>query len=159
MEDKSLAMALGKIPSGLFIVTWRDGNTDRGMLASWVMQAGFSPPALTIAVAPKRDLLDAIDRGTSFVVNILSDSQRSLLARFGKPLDEGDDPFSDLSIQRTASGTAAFEQSPGWLECKSIGRAGGGQNDHVIVFAEVFANGVHEHDSPLVHIRKNGLRY
>lgn len=159
MEDKSLAMALGKIPSGLFIVTWRDGDSDRGMLASWVMQAGFSPPALTIAVAPKRDLLAAIDRGTPFVVNILGDTQRSLLGRFGKPLEDGDDPFSDLSLQRTASGTAAFEQAPGWLECRGVGHVGGDANDHVIVFAEVLANGARDHESPLVHIRKNGLRY
>ena len=35
------AAALGRIPSGLFIVSWRAADADRGMLASWVMQSGF----------------------------------------------------------------------------------------------------------------------
>ena len=45
-----MAAALGRIPSGLFIVTWRDADDapDRGMLASWVMQGGFAPPILDI---------------------------------------------------------------------------------------------------------------
>ncbi|MBI3469346.1 MAG: flavin reductase family protein, partial [Planctomycetes bacterium] len=31
---------LGRLPSGVFILTARDGTDETGMLASWVMQAG-----------------------------------------------------------------------------------------------------------------------
>ncbi|MFO0423090.1 MAG: hypothetical protein ACK52C_05475 [Planctomycetia bacterium] len=37
--DDAVATALGRIPSGLFIVSWRLEGVDRTMLASWVMQA------------------------------------------------------------------------------------------------------------------------
>ena len=86
----AIPFALGRIPSGLFIVTWREAARDRGMLASWVMQAGFSPPMISIAVAPGRDLLAAIDSGARVVVNVLAESQRGLLARFGKPASAGE---------------------------------------------------------------------
>ncbi len=34
----SLAAALGRIPSGLFVLTAGSGATETGMLASWVQQ-------------------------------------------------------------------------------------------------------------------------
>jgi hypothetical protein len=53
------AIALGRIPSGLFVISWQEAGADRTMLASWVMQAGFAPPVVSVAVAPSRDLLVA----------------------------------------------------------------------------------------------------
>ena len=72
-DDPAIASALGRIPSGLFVVAWRDSNADRSMLASWVMQAGFAPPLVSVAVAAARDLLAAIDREVTFVVSVLAD--------------------------------------------------------------------------------------
>lgn len=154
-----VATALARIPSGLFVVTWRDDEGDRGMLASWVMQAGFSPPAVTVAVAPGRDLLDAIDRGLPFVINILSDSQRSLLARFGRPPGAGEDPFANLVARRVTGDTPVLVESAGWLECRAVGRVGGDGSDHFVVLATVTAAGAEGGTQPLVHVRKNGLRY
>lgn len=158
----ALAAALGRIPSGLFIVTWHDSGRDRGMLASWVMQAGFAPPMISVAVAPGRDLLAALDAGTAFVVNVLADNQRPLLARFGKPAAAGEDPFAGLVIHRSACGAATLDGSAAWLECVPVSRAAatpadGG--DHEVVIARVTAAGVTGNLGPLVHLRKNGLRY
>ena len=148
-----MAAALGRIPSGLFVVAWREGDADRTMLASWVMQAGFAPPAISVAVAPSRDLLAALDRGVPFVVNVLAESQRPLLARFGKPTD---DAFAGLAVHRTPAGAAALADAAAWLECRAVARAVHG--DHVVVVAEVGAAGGTAAE-PLVHVRKNGLRY
>jgi flavin reductase (DIM6/NTAB) family NADH-FMN oxidoreductase RutF len=152
-----VAAALGRIPSGLFVVSWRDDGVDRTMLASWVMQAGFSPPAITIAVGTSRDLLAAIDGGTSFIVNILGETQRSLLARFGRPVAEGENPFAGLDTVRSPCGAAALASATAWLECRGIARAAAG--DHVIVVAEITAAGAVPEQPPLVHLRRNGLRY
>jgi flavin reductase (DIM6/NTAB) family NADH-FMN oxidoreductase RutF len=157
--DAALATALARIPSGLFIVTWRDDDGDHGMLASWVMQAGFSPPALTLAVATGRDLLAAVDRDVRFVVNILGESQRPLLARFGKPAAAGESPFVGLDVRSAPGGAPVLGGSAGWLECRSLGRVGGIGTDHAVVLAEVLAAGAPETEGPLVHVRKNGLRY
>ena len=155
-EEGAIAV-LGRIPSGLFVVTWREGDADRTMLASWVMQAGFAPPLISIAVAKGRDLLAAIDRGTSLVVNILGESQRPLLARFGRPPAAGEDPLAGLSVVRTADGTAALAGTTGWLSCRGIARTHSG--DHAVVVAEVIAGGMGSGEQPLVHVRRNGLRY
>jgi flavin reductase (DIM6/NTAB) family NADH-FMN oxidoreductase RutF len=166
-DPDATAAALGRIPSGLFVVTWRTAEndaeaTDRGMLASWIMQGGFMPPLITIAVSTSRDLLAAIDQCTPFVVNVLGESQRSLLSRFGRPAVAGENPFDGLRIERTDSGTAIIADSSAWLECQAMTQAGGGggaTGDHVIILARVVAAGTGPEATPLVHVRKNGLRY
>lgn len=164
---EAIGAALGRIPSGLFVVTWRHRENaadapDRAMLASWIMQGGFVPPLITIAVAATRDLLAAIDQCTPFVVNVLGESQRSLVGRFGKPAAPGEDPFAGMVVDRSPSGTAVIPEAIAWLECQAVTQAGGsgGQmGDHVLILARVLAAGTGPDQAPLVHVRKNGLRY
>jgi len=157
-----LAAALGRIPSGLFVITWREHGCDRGMLASWVMQAGFDPPLVTLAVAPGRDLLAAIEAGCLFVLNVLADTQRPLLARFGKPAVEGEDRFAGLGMGRAACGAPTLDGAAAWLECTAVSRTAGSDAvpaDHVVVLARVRSAATVPDAAPLVHLRKNGLRY
>jgi len=167
VNAEATAAALGRIPSGLFVVTWRarenDADaTDRAMLASWIMQGGFVPPLITIAVGTSRDLLSTIDQCDPFVVNVLGESQRSLVGRFGKPAAPGEDPFAGLAVNRSPSGTALIPDAIAWLECQAVTQAGGGggpMGDHVIILARVLAAGTGPEQAPLVHVRRNGLRY
>jgi len=152
-HDIAISAALGRIPSGLFVVAWREGSLDRCMLASWIMQAGFVPPLISVAVASSRDLLVSLDHGSGFVVSVLADSQRSLLARFGKP---STDPFGGLEVRRAVGGAAALADAAAWLECHPVGRAAHG--DHAVVLAEVRAAGGTGCE-PAIHIRRNGMRY
>jgi len=161
-QEAGVAAALGRVPSGLFVVAWREHGNDRVMLASWVMQAGFDPPMLTVVVAPARGLLAAVEAGIPFVVNVLAENQRSLLSRFGKPIADGDDPFAGLAVIRAACGAAALADAAAWLECSPVARATAGDTvpgDHVVVLARVMAAGAGPDVPPLVHLRKNGLRY
>jgi flavin reductase (DIM6/NTAB) family NADH-FMN oxidoreductase RutF len=154
-----LAAALGRIPSGLFIVTWRAADADRAMLASWVMQVGFAPPLVSVAVGNGRELLAAARAGAAFAVSILADSQRSLLSRFGKPLAEGEDPFAGLVTARTPAGLAVLGEAAGWLECRAVGETSAPGADHVVVLGRVEAGGGQPNTPPLVHLRRNGLKY
>lgn len=157
--DIQIAAALGRIPSGLFVITWREGETDRVMLASWVMQAGFEPPLVSVAVGLSRDLLAAARGGAGFVVNVLAENQRGLLARFGKPYAEGDDPFAGLTIGRTTDGVATFTDAPAWLACRMVAEAVVTGGDHVMIVARVEAARGTADVGPLVHVRRSGLRY
>jgi flavin reductase (DIM6/NTAB) family NADH-FMN oxidoreductase RutF len=153
------AAALGRIPSGLFIVSWRAADADRGMLASWVMQSGFEPPLVSVAVGTSRDLLAVVRAGGPFAVNVLAESQRSLLARFGKPPADGEDPFAGLAITRTPSGIAALAEAAGWMECRPVAEAAAAGADHVVVLGQIEAAGGRPDAPPLVHLRRNGLKY
>lgn len=153
------ASALGRIPSGLFIVTWRATDADRGMLASWVMQAGFEPPLVSVAVGTARDLLGVVRAGGPFAINVLAESQRGLLARFGKPPAAGEDPFAGLAIDRTPAGVATLADAAGWMECRGVAEASAAGADHVIVLGRIEVAGGRPDAAPLVHVRRNGLKY
>jgi flavin reductase (DIM6/NTAB) family NADH-FMN oxidoreductase RutF len=154
-----IGAALGRVPSGLFVISWRSDDRDRVMLASWVMQAGFEPPLVSLAVAPSREFLTAVRGGAPFVINALAASQRNLLARFGKPIAEGDDPFDGIPMHRIADDLAVIDGAASWLACRMVGEAMVNGADHVVVVARVETAGGTAAVEPLVHIRKNGLRY
>ena len=44
---------MGRVVGSLSVVTCKDGDAESAMLASWISQASFDPPGLTVAV--KRD--------------------------------------------------------------------------------------------------------
>ena len=50
-NKKEVGKALGRIPSGLFIVTAKYEDQEDAVLASWVNQSSFEPPEVTIALA------------------------------------------------------------------------------------------------------------
>jgi flavin reductase (DIM6/NTAB) family NADH-FMN oxidoreductase RutF len=93
---------------------------------------------------------------------VLADTQRSLLARFGKPATAGDDPFAGLPLGRSTCGAATLGDAAAWLECAPVAQTSGTDTDrcdHVVVLARVTAAGAGTDLTPLVHLRKNGLRY
>ena len=76
--QRRLAAALGRVPSGLFVLTARHDGMETGMLVSWVQQAGFAPPSLTIAMARERPARRLIDAGGAFAVKFVLSSRRRL---------------------------------------------------------------------------------
>lgn len=157
-EERSLAAALGRIPSGLFLVMWRDGDADRVMLASWVMQAGFAPPAISLGVERSRDALPFLQQGGRFVLHVLGTADRGLIGRFAKPAVPGSDPFEGLEISRSDCGAAILGGVANVLACRATASCPAG--DHEIVVATVEkAIRADESVEPTVHVRKNGLRY
>lgn len=157
MTAPHLASVLGRLPSGLFVVTARREDDETGMLASWIMQAGFEPPMITIALHKDRLLARWLAMGSPFVVNVLAEDQRSLVGHFGRGFDEGEPAFDGLEIARSASGAAVLPGAVGYLECEPTGHVD--SEDHRVFLARVTAGHSSSAARPLVHIRKNGLKY
>jgi flavin reductase (DIM6/NTAB) family NADH-FMN oxidoreductase RutF len=157
MTESTLAQVLGRIPSGLFILTARRGKHETGMLASWVMQAGFEPPMVSVALQQQRYVTEWLSHGSPFVLNILSENEKSLLRHFGRGFDLDVPAFEGLEIDRCARGVPILSGTIGHLECTPVGRVDSG--DHRVFIAEVAGGRLAAHESPVVHIRKSGLRY
>ena len=50
----TVGKALGRVPSGVFVLTASDTDHRRyAMLASWVQQAAFDPPAVCLAIGAR----------------------------------------------------------------------------------------------------------
>src|SRR5260370_8830914 len=100
-ESRYLMLAaLGRIPSGLFILTVRHGDAETGMLASWVQQCSFEPPQVSVALKRDRDVWAWLTDGAAFTLNILDDSQTDMIGHFGRGFALGKPPFTDLAMER-----------------------------------------------------------
>ena len=156
-STESLAAALGRIPSGLFVLTVGSGGAETGMLASWAQQCSFDPPQVTVAVNKARDVLDSLPDGAAFVLNILPEGAKALVAHFGKGFARGEPAFNGLEVRRDGETPPVLLASHAYLVCRVTGRADAG--DHVLLIARVTAGAVLHDGKPTVHVRKNGLRY
>ncbi len=127
------------------------------MLASWVMQAGFEPPMITIALHQERPLARWLAARTPFVLNLLAEDQRSLVGHFGRGFEDGEPAFDGLAISRSPTGAVVLEGTIGYLECEPAGHVDSA--DHRVFLARVTGGHSASKSRPLVHIRKNGLKY
>src|SRR5690349_13809153 len=147
-DSKAVAAAIGRIPSGLFIVTARRGEAETGLLASWVQQCSFEPLQISVAVRQGRPIVDWLTPDSSFVVNILEDDQPDLLVHFGKGFAPGDPAFIGLDVQRTADGTPVLTDALAYLDCRMVGRCTAG--DHDLVIGRVVGGRVLSEGRPMV---------
>ena len=53
-NKKQVGKALGRVASGLYVVTTKFEDKEDAVLASWVNQCSFDPPAVTIALGTLR---------------------------------------------------------------------------------------------------------
>jgi flavin reductase (DIM6/NTAB) family NADH-FMN oxidoreductase RutF len=148
---------LGRLPSGVFILTARDGTDETGMLASWVMQAGFKPPMLTAAVQSGRYLSDWLTAGRPFVLNQIAAGQKALLRHFARGFAPGEPAFVGLEFERTAGGVPVLAGTVGYLECLPKGHIDSG--DHRVFLAQIVDGRLSEDIEPMVHVRKSGTHY
>jgi len=156
-DDQDLspvAQALGRLPTGLYLITTKDGDAPHGFVGSFVMQVGFTPPRVLVAVGHDRDSLAAIRSTGRFAVSVLDGESSKLMgAFFGK---DGS-PFDKLNHEQSPGGMPVFPEALAWLDCKVSGEHDVG--DHVVIFGEVEHGSRQREGDPSVHLRANGLSY
>jgi len=155
-QRERVGRALGRIPSGCAIVTARTGNQRTGMLASWVQQACFEPPMISVAIKKGRPISALIDACGEFVVNVLGENPSAMFRHFGKGFDLGQDAFAGLVVRDVACGVEISDQIAR-LSVRVKGECEAG--DHVVYVAEVVEASTEEIKPPYVHVRKNGWSY
>ena len=155
---ESLGKALGRISNGVYIVTLTHENEKEGMMATWVAQAAFNPPMLTLAVNRERHILRSLKQGTPFVLNALSKKNMDIFKAFAKPMQPGEDRFASLKLSENKAGGPVFADALSYLDCTIKEQLDAG--DHIVVLAEILGGELlNEGDEPMIHTRKNGFQY
>jgi flavorubredoxin/flavin reductase (DIM6/NTAB) family NADH-FMN oxidoreductase RutF len=162
--DGDLDKALGRLSGGLYVVTARqaDGETSRSgaMVASWVSQASFDPPGITVAVAKDRAIEALMQVDDRFVLNILrEDNHQELLRHFLRRFPPGADRFAGVAtLDGVAAGGPVLGDALAYLGCRVAQRMEG--PDHWIIYAVVEQGNVADTTaSTAVHHRKVGNHY
>jgi 3-hydroxy-9,10-secoandrosta-1,3,5(10)-triene-9,17-dione monooxygenase reductase component len=154
----AIGKALGKIPSGIHILTTGQGTAALAMLASWVQQAGFDPPAVTVAVAKGRPAGAAIHQNQAFVLSILAEGDKELLKKYARGTAPGEDPFAGVPTIATGTGIPALANALGYLECQLL-TTWDFYGDHELFVAKIIGGKLLREGAPFVHLRGNGFHY
>ena len=162
--DGDLDKALGRLSGGLYVVTASQGEGESlrrsAMVASWVSQASFSPPGLTVAVAKDRAIEALMQVGDRFVLNVLrEDNHQPLLRHFLKRFRPGADRFEGVNVlEGVADGGPVLGDALAYLGCRVEQRLEG--PDHWIIYAVVEQGNVADTEAvTAVHHRKVGNHY
>lgn len=158
--NSELEKALGRISTGLYIITAKKGEIQSAMLASWVIQASLNPLGVAIAVAKDRAIVSLMQVGDRFVLNVLEEGRyQGLMKHFLKRFAPGADRFAGIKTY-----PAATNQSPiladalAYVECEITSRIDCG--DHWVIYSTVQTGRVAEVNAlTAVHHRKVGNHY
>lgn len=161
-QNDAVATVLGKIPSGVFILTAADGEGhETGMLASWVQQAAFEPPLISVAVNNSRYLNEWFGKNPVAALSLVGKAQSGrFFKQFGKGFEPDEQAFEGFEITRGTTGVPLLAEAMGSLEGRITSSLPAG--DHTIYLIQV-ENAVPgpalQSDEPYVHIRKTGFNY
>lgn len=108
--------AVSHIIGSLCVITFKKGETDKGILTKNISQASFNPPGIMVSLnqEQKEELQPEI--GTSFVVNILQEG-RNLRRYFSASSINSLDSLPSLESKRTNNEGLIFDQALAYLEC------------------------------------------
>ncbi len=149
--------ALGRVVGALCVVTAKKGELANGMLASWVSQATFSPPGVTVAVAKERAIESLMHIGSPFVLNILPEGKQ-LQKQFMKNYSPGEDRFAGIETEETENGCPILKQALAYLELTVQNRMECG--DHWLVYGVAKSGQVLDTEKvTAAHHRNSGSHY
>jgi len=153
-NKKQLGKALGRVASGLFIVTAKCEDKEDAVLASWVNQCSFDPPAVTIALGTLRAARLLLEGSGAFIVNVLPKDDMSLLKHFSRPPE---DIFKGLKTRKGLDGIRILRDAVSYLECEVAQAMQAG--DHVLYVGEIVGGKILKGGDPYIHVRDNGFNY
>lgn len=158
-ETARTEQALGRLVGSLCVVTTKQEEVSGAMLASWVSQATFNPPGLTVAVAKERAIESLLHTGNSFVLNILQQGNHlNLMKQFLKPFAPGEDRFQDINYETASNGCPIITDALAYVECRIASKMECG--DHWLLYATAEQGKLLQTEGvTAVHHRKSGTHY
>ena len=181
------AQALGRVVGSLCVVTAADGGAASAMLASWVSQASFDPPGLTVAVKKDRAVEALLVDGAEFSLSVLAEGrERAAVKALSKAFAPGEARLAGVPLLATppwavaegaaaadgangadadaaagppsAAGGAVLAEAAAALRCRVLSRLEAGA--HWVLYAAVEDAAVlDEGAAAAVHHRKVGSAY
>ena len=130
-------LAVGRLATGVTIVSSRLGGIDHAMTANALASVSLEPLLVLVCVEREARFHDAIVESGVWGVSILPSTGRATadwLATRGRPLHG---QLDRVPIHRGVTGVALLDESLATLECESTDTYAGG--DHTIVVGRVLS--------------------
>jgi len=156
--EAAVGKAVGRIPSGVYILTTIHHGRPEVMMASWVQQAGFEPLCVSIAVQKERPIRQALLSSRRFALAVLPQDDTSLMKKYARGVPPGQEPFEGIEVLNTPRGLPVPAGALAWLECELMQACDFG-GDHELHVARVTAGQVLREGKSFTHLRGSGTHY
>jgi flavin reductase (DIM6/NTAB) family NADH-FMN oxidoreductase RutF/DNA-binding GntR family transcriptional regulator len=147
LDSQTFRDVIGHFASGVTVITTCHEQRDYGTTASAVTSLSLEPPMLLACLNRSSETGHAVEAFGRFAVNILSEDQGALAARFAA---KGDDKFQGVARTRASDGLPLLTDSLARLECDVVEQASGGT--HLIFVARVTSASA-SRGAPLAYFR------
>lgn len=158
-QTQAIGKALGRIPQSLYVMTSHFEDRMRGVMVSWVQQAGFNPPMVMVALGKGRPIVPLLHDSRGFAICQIAPNDRLVMRRFAGGKDAGDNPFEAIDLMRSTTGSPILKRALSYLDCELI-RHIDVDGDHDIYIGLVREGNILNGDGePIIHLRDSGLHY
>jgi flavin reductase (DIM6/NTAB) family NADH-FMN oxidoreductase RutF len=148
VSSEEFRAALSRFPSGITVVTTRDGEDKfHGMTVSAFCSLSLEPPRVLICIEKTTGSHVALEESQAFVVNVLSADQRELSELFASTAEN---KFDQIDFETGLDDIPVLLGCIATLECRVTNAFDGG--DHSIFVGEVEKAAVHDGD-PILYFR------
>jgi len=154
----TVGRALGRLPSGVYIMTAEHQGQWSAMMVSWVQQAAFDPPAISVALHKERPFRQTVMASRKFGLAVVGEGDSALMKKYARGLAPGEDPFQGIEVLRTPGRMQVPAAALAWLECEVIKTFDFG-GDHELVAARVVDGALLRDGPSFTHLRGNGFHY
>jgi flavin reductase (DIM6/NTAB) family NADH-FMN oxidoreductase RutF len=131
-DARALRDAFGCFMTGVTVVTTKQDGNPLGFTANSFSSVSLDPPLLLVSIANRSTNLAAFAQGTGFAVNVLSEGQKDLSARFARP---SEDRFADLFWKSGPAGNPLLPAVAAWFDCTLDQAVAAG--DHTILIGRI----------------------
>ena len=155
----TIGRAMGRIPSGVFILTAEHAGQPIAMMASWVQQVAFAPPMVSVAIANQRPAHAALSApGARFALCVIPEGDTSLMKKYARGIPAGADPFEGVRTTRAKHGTTVVADALAYVECR-VTKTIAFNADHDLFLAEVVGGELLKDGPSFTHLRGSGFHY
>ena len=135
VDGQALRQAMRQWATGVTVVTSRTPAGPHGITVNSFTSLSLDPPLCLICIDRRTRAHEEIPLAGGFVVNVLSDGQEEIAARFAGRRPDLTDPFAGLEVGAAPSGAPVFGGVVSYLDCALREQFPGG--DHTIFVGTV----------------------
>ncbi|MGL4306960.1 MAG: 3-hydroxy-9,10-secoandrosta-1,3,5(10)-triene-9,17-dione monooxygenase reductase subunit [Mycobacteriaceae bacterium] len=148
IDPKIFRQVLGQFCTGITIITAIDQGEPVGFTCQSFAALSLDPPLVLFCPTKQSRSWKAIEVSGKFCVNVLTEQQQQVCAKFGSPEP---DKFSGTDWELSALGSPILKNSLAHIDCTVESVHDGG--DHYVVFGRVHSLSELREERPLLFYR------
>ena len=118
--DRRRRRILWSLPTGLYVLGSRAAGQRNLMTLNWATQVATDPKLVCVSVEKPALTHRLVSEGRVFSLNVLARSDRAVVRRFVKPLEDAGEAMqlAGFAVHEATTGAPILDLAVSWLDCR-----------------------------------------